>query len=305
MNLLRSFIRVTLFIALNLAVAAALAAPRNPVSAAGASVAAPRVQGPVETATRVVLHGNMHPLIRTVAGQSGTIQGKPLHSGMSQPVTDLGAVEDSLPAGRMLLLLQRSTEQETALNDFIQAAHTPGNPSYHQWLTPEEFGRLYGPADSDVAAVTAWLQSHGLTVNQVHAGRLAIEFSGTAGQVSEAFQTQIHRYQVNAETHLANSTDPSVPAALAPVITGLAQLNDFHPQPRLQVLGRAQFNRKTHQTTPLWTYPESSGVVFVVAPGDFAKQYDINSVYTAGTTGTGQSIAIVSASNVDLSVVQA
>ncbi len=43
----------------------------------------------------------------------------------------------------------------------------------------------------------------------------------------------------------------------------------------------------------------------MVAPGDFATQYDINSVYTAGTTGTGQSIAIVSASNVDLSLVQA
>jgi subtilase family serine protease len=305
MRLLRFFIRVILLVVLNLAIAAAFAAPRNPASAAAPSVAAPRVQGPVETGSRVVLHGNTHPLIQTVTGQSGTVQGKPLLSGLSQPVTDLGAVEDSLLAGRMLLLLKRSPEQEAALNDFIQAAHTPGNPSYHQWLTPEEFGRLYGPADSDIAAVTAWLQSHGLTVNQVHAGRLAIEFSGTAGQVSEAFQTQIHRYQVNGETHLANSTDPSVPAALAPVIAGLAQLNDFHPQPRLQVLGRAHFNAKTHQTTPLWTYPEGSGVVFVVAPSDFAKQYDINSVYAAGTTGTGQSIAIVSASNVDLSLVQA
>jgi hypothetical protein len=305
MRLLRLFIRVILPVALNLTLTTAYAAPRNPASPAASSVAAPRVQGAVDDAARVILHGNTHPLIRTVAGQAGTIQGKPLHSEMSQPVTDLGVVEDSLPAGRMLLLLQRSPEQEAALNDFIQSVHTPGNPYYHQWLTPEEFGRLYGPADSDIAAVTAWLQSHGLTINQVHAGRLAIEFSGTAGQVSEAFQTEIHRYQVNGETHLANSTDPSVPAALAPVISGLTQLSDFHPQPRLQVLGRAQFNRKTHQTTPLWTYPESSGVVFVVAPGDFAKQYDINSVYATGTTGTGQSIAIVSASNVDLSLVQA
>jgi hypothetical protein len=156
-----------------------------------------------------------------------------------------------------------------------------------------------------VAVVTAWLESYGLTVNQVHAGRLAIEFSGTAGQVSEAFQTQIHRYQVNGEIHLANATDPSVPTALAPVIAGLAQLNDFHPQPRLQVLGQAQFNPRTHQTTPLWTYPQGGGMVFVVAPSDFAKQYDITPAYTAGITGTGQSIAIISASNVDLSLVQA
>ena len=205
----------------------------------------------------------------------------------------------------MLLLLQRSPEQEAALEDFLQDAHTPGNAAFHQWIKPEEFGRLYGPADSDVSAVTGWLESHGLTVNRVNAGRLAIEFSGTAGQVSEAFQTEIHRYQVNGETHLANATNPSVPAALAPVIAGLVPVNDFHPKPRLAVLGEAQFNARTHETAPQWTYPSGSGEVFLMTPGDFAVQYDINSVYKSGITGSGQTIAIISASNVDLSLVQA
>jgi hypothetical protein len=63
MKLLRFLLRVTLFTALNLAVAAAFAAPRNMASPATASEAAPRVQGPVESNTRVVLHGNMHPQI--------------------------------------------------------------------------------------------------------------------------------------------------------------------------------------------------------------------------------------------------
>jgi subtilase family serine protease len=295
MKPLRSIVRVVLFAAMSLTFAAlgALAAPRNPAESAAPSEAAPRVQGSVEDGARVVLTGNVHPLVQ---GMSRT--------GAIQSAIDQGAVEDSLPAGRMLLL-QRSPAQEAALRDFIQATHTPGNPSYHQWLKPAEFGRLYGPADSDVGAVTAWLESHGLTVNQVHAGRLAIEFSGSAGQVSEAFQTGIHRYQVKGETHLANATDPSVPAALAPVIAGLAPVNGFHPQPQLKVLGPAQFNARTHEATPLWTYPVGSGVVFMMAPGDFAVQYDINPVYKAGITGSGQSIAIISASNVDLSMVQA
>ncbi|MFY9855737.1 MAG: Ig-like domain repeat protein, partial [Terracidiphilus sp.] len=294
MKLLRSIVRGLLFVALNLVIAAAFAAPRDP---AASQEAAPRVQSAADDAARVVLHGNIHPLVRAATGQ--------VQAALSQTATDLGAVEDSLPAGRMLLLLQRPPQQESALTDFIQAAHTPGSASFHQWLTPTEFGQLYGPATSDVAEVTAWLESHGLTVNQVHAGRVAIEFSGTAGQVSEAFQTQIHRYLVNGEAHLANATDPSVPAALAPVIAGLAPLNDFQPQPRLKVLGQAQFNAKTHKATPQWTYPEGNGIVFVMAPGDFVTQYDINPVYKSGITGAGQSIAIVSESNVDLSLVQA
>jgi subtilase family serine protease len=296
MRSLRSIVRVVLFAAMSLTVAAlgALGAPRNPAESAAPSEAAPRVQGSVEDGARVALTGNVLPLVQGM-GRTRVLQS----------AVDQGAVEDSLPAGRMLLLLQRSPAQEAALRDFIQATHTPGNPSYHQWLKPPEFGRLYGPADSDVAAVTAWLESHGLTVNQVHAGRLAIEFSGSAGQVNEAFQTGIRRYQVNGESRLANATDPSVPAALAPVIAGLAPVNGFHPQPQLKVLGPAQFNAKTHEATPLWTYPVGSGVVFLMAPGDFAVQYDINPVYKAGITGSGQSIAIISASNVDLSMVQA
>jgi len=281
MKLLRSFIRVVLLVALSLIFVAAWAAPR--------------VEGAVDDAARVVLRGNVHPLIRAATGQEG----------MLQPGADLGAVEDSLPAGHMLLLLRRSAEQDAALADFIQAAHTPGDPQFHQWLRPAEFGSLYGPADSDVAAVTAWLESHGLFVNKVHDGRQAIEFSGTAGQVREAFQTEIHRYQLQGVTHLAIAADPAIPAALAPVIAGLAPVSDFHPQSQLKILGPAQFNSKTHQAVPQWTYPAGSGVDFVMTPGDFATQYDINPVYAKGINGAGQSIAIISASNVDLSLVQA
>ena len=70
-------------------------------------------------------------------------------------------------------------------------------------------------------------------------------------------------------------------------------------------MGKAQFNPRTHQTAPQWTYPENGGVAFAVAPGDFAVQYDINPVYKSGVNGAGQSIAIVGVSNVDLSLVQA
>ena len=163
MKLLCSIVRGLLFVALNLVITAAIAAPRE---SAAISEAAPRVEGAADDAVRVTLHGNIHPLVRAAAGRAGTA--------LSKSAADLGAVEDSLPTGRMLLLLQRSSQQESALTDFIQAAHTPGSSSFHQWLSPAEFGRLYGPASSDVAAVTAWLESHGLTINQVHAGRVAI-----------------------------------------------------------------------------------------------------------------------------------
>src|SRR5208283_5596864 len=110
---------------------------------------------------RVTLAGNVHPLTR--AG------------------TDQGAAADALPMTRMLLLLKRSDEQEAALQDYLEKQQDKSSANYHQWLTPQEFGAQYGPADAAVQAVTGWLGQQGFQVNQVYSGKTVIEFSGTAG----------------------------------------------------------------------------------------------------------------------------
>lgn len=240
-----------------------------------------RIAQPIDDSRRVTLKGNVHPL--------------------AQARYDRGAVPDSFPADRLLLLLQRSPEQEAALHQFLQGAHTVGSANYHKWLTPEEFGRIYGPADSDVAAVTAWLRSQGFSVAHISKGLTAIEFSGSARQIRQAFNTEIHNYLINGEEHHANDSDPQIPAALASVVAGITQLNDFLPKSYSQILGRARYDSATHRWTPQWTFGTSPR--FALAPGDFAVQYDLNPLYSAGTNGTGVTIGIIGASNVDPTVV--
>src|SRR5271170_282509 len=155
----------------------------------------------VNEAERVTLAGNVHPLATRVA--------------------DRGVVPDSTQASRMLLLLRRSPEQESQLHVFLESLQDANSPNFHKWLTPAQFGAQWGPADSDVTAVTAWLQSHGFTVAGLSPGRVAIEFSGTAGQLKQAFQTEIHTYAIGTEIHHANNVNPTIPAALAPVVAGI------------------------------------------------------------------------------------
>jgi hypothetical protein len=236
-----------------------------------------RIAQPIDEQVRVTLKGNVHPL--------------------AQPRYDRGAVADSFPVERMLLLLQRSPERETALGGFLQDVHTQGSPSYHQWLTPERFGELYGTDDSEIAAVSDWLQGHGFSVARVTKGKTAVEFSGTAGQVREAFRTEIHAYFVDGEEHHANNIDPEIPAGLAQVVAGITPMNDFRPQPQVKVLGRALYSRETHAVTPQWTI-NNSPPVLALAPGDFAVQYDLNPLYSAGVNGSGITIGIIGASNV-------
>ena len=250
------------------------------------SAAQPLVRGEVDDAIRVTLAGNVHP--------------------MAQAQYDQGRVEDSFATERLTLILKRSNEREQALNQYLQDAHMPGTASYHMWLTADEFGRRFGAADSDVAALIAWLESHGFTVNKVHPGRVAIEFSGNAAQVTAAFHTEIHRYSVQGKTEFANSSDPQIPAAFRPLVAGIAPMHSFRAVPTIKVQGKTSYNKRTHAAMPEWTYPDvGGGFAYELAPSDFAVQYDLAPVYNAGTTGTGQSIGILSASNIDLSLVQA
>ena len=191
-------------------------------SALGAAAQAPNVRARVTEAVDelnlVTLRGNIHPLAR--------------------PEYDRGAAPDSQSVARMLLVLQRGSEQEAALRQLLDQQQIKSSPNYHQWLTPEQFGQQFGPADSDIQAVTDWLTTQGFQVDRVAAGRTVIEFSGTAGLVRQALHTEIHRYVVNGEEHWANASNPQVPAALVPVVAGIALLTQLPPEAAVPSPGR-------------------------------------------------------------------
>ncbi|MGC2301375.1 MAG: protease pro-enzyme activation domain-containing protein, partial [Acidobacteriaceae bacterium] len=147
------------------------------------SVMPSRIVAPIDEAARVPLHGYVHPL--------------------ANAANDRGVAPDSMPLTRIHLLLKRSASQETALKQFIADAHNPASANYHKWLTPDQFGQQFGPSDQDIAAVESWLNSHGFEVAGVAPGKQVIEFTGNVAQLRSAFNAQIHKYQVNGNTHYA------------------------------------------------------------------------------------------------------
>jgi trimeric autotransporter adhesin len=228
-------------------------------------------------------------------------------SPLASTANDRGAAPDNMPLDRLQLVLKRSPGQEAALRALIAELHAPGSPSYHKWLTPEQFGAQFGPSDDDIAAVKSWLTAHGFSVVRVNPGKQTMEIAGNVARMRSAFHTIIHRYQVNGETHYANANDPSVPVALAPVVGGFFSLNNFRPRSYSKVLGKAEFDPRTGTAQPEWTV--GSGPFdfqndrFVLTPADFAIQYDLNKLYQNGVTGTGQTIAIVNESNINIDLV--
>jgi subtilase family serine protease len=210
---------------------------------------------------------------------------------------DRGAVDDDLRFGHLLLLLKRDARTESRLQQLIAALHDPRSTQFHQWLTPAQLGSRFGADPSDVAAVRTWLESHGFTINRVYQSGLIVDFSGTARQIREAFHTEIHNLELpDGEKHVANVTDPQIPAALAPAIAGVP-LHDFFPRPRLRQLGPVSFDQKTARWQPHFNVTFQGMEFHVVGPYDFARIYNLLPLWDRGLTGKGVTIATVEDSN--------
>jgi subtilase family serine protease len=193
---------------------------------------------------------------------------------------DRGAVAADFPMEHMMLQLRRSPAQESALEKYLDQLEDPNSPNYHQWLTAQEFGERYGLAQPDLAKIAGWLQSHGLVVNRTYPNGTLIDFSGNAGQVGEAFHTEIHHLAVNGVAHIANMSDPQIPAALAPAVAGVVSLNDFRPH-------------AMNRPRPSYTVDISGEQDNLVVPADLATIYNFNPLFAAGYSGQGQTIVVL------------
>ena len=266
----------------------------------------PRITAQVDEAQLTKLTGNVPMLARAQYDQ-----------GEAAPSTQMTHIR---------LVLSRSAAQQAALDQYLAELQQKSSPNYHKWLTPEQFGKLYGPVDSDIAVIVAWLESHGLKLEQVSTGRTNIAFSGTVSQVEEAFHTKIHSFQTADRQFYSNVSDPSIPAALAPVVKGVANLDTIRPRPHHISSPAGKINRETKRLVPVnsaqargpkanltgGSGTSSEPYFLYIVPGDAATIYDtpnttFNANYTSGTsyTGSGVTIGIGGDATIQASTVEA
>ena len=229
---------------------------------------------------------------------------------------DRGPVSPGMAMSGLILTLRRSPEQQAAFDAFVDSQYDPNSPNFHHWLEPEEVGEKFGPALQDIATISTWLSSHGLTVESVSKDRMAIRFSGSAAQVEETFHTGIHNLVVKGESHISNMSDPQIPLALEPVVLGPKALHNFIPLPLHRVGAKVTLDKETGKwqrlpsadakgtsVRPEFGFSTCSGsacLIEDVAPYDFAAIYNVLPLWNAASKidGTGETIAIAGRSDV-------
>ena len=141
------------FVALFLLLAAGAGLPV--AAQAPAPAVAPEFRTPPRSLiTQAIDRSRLAPAPGAVHGEVATAQ-------------DLGRRDPAAPVDHIQLVLQRPQERQAAFDAEVVALHQHGNPSFHQWLTPEVIGAEFGPSASDLATLTGFLRVEGFTVNAV------------------------------------------------------------------------------------------------------------------------------------------
>ena len=229
-------------------------------------------------------------MVLSAAAQTGLRSPAPYPTAATPKAIDRGALAETTPISVTVTLKLRDPEGAESL---LKAINTPGDAQFHKFLTADRFAARFAPTQADLAKVAASLSSYGLTVERATA--VTLKATGTPADIERAFAVKMHSYEVPAYdsvrgySYHAPVGAATIPAEISPLVTAVTGL-DSRPslRPHLmfapQGLARAKASAKTE------TQGDEPG--FWTAT-DFASYYDVQPLYSAGVSGAGRTVGII------------
>jgi pseudomonalisin len=236
-----------------------------------------RVDSQADLTSRRQLRGHVAPWVRRAA--------------LSSAAVDPNSIID------VTFTLTRSRQAQAAFDQMLVDQQDSTSPSYHKWLTAAQIGEIFGPVPADIGAFTAWLTAQGFAVGYVAPSGMFVRASASASSVARALDLQFANYVVEGEIHRAAASEPSLPAALEPLVAGIHGLDDLPERSSAHVSAPRDISSATSLNGVLPRYTNPTGI-HAIQPADFAILYNLrpSSVYL---DGSGRRIAIIGRSRVD------
>jgi kumamolisin len=198
--------------------------------------------------------------------------------------TDNGPVD---PSAGFRSLVAFAPRNEAQLQAAITAIYTVGGAQFRKYITPADWTSTYAPDPADVSVVTSWLTAQGMTISKTATNGMLVDFTGTVGQFNTAFNTVLHNFtRVNPETGNAPVpvygvvTPALAPAAIASKIQSIATCDPPAKTGTLPTQG------------PVATTPPA-GLSQGFTPAQISHAYNSDTLTSAGSDGTGATVAVI------------
>ncbi len=101
------------------------------------------------------------------------------------------------------LVITLPLRNQEELDQLLKDLYNPASPSYHQFLTVDQFTAEFGPTQEDYNAVIDFAQANGLTVVDTSPNRVNLQVTGSVGKCSERIPREYGRVSAShREPHL-------------------------------------------------------------------------------------------------------
>ena len=128
-----------------------------------------------------------------------------------------------LPAtNRLHLAVGLAPRNRDGLEKLLRNLQDPHSPSYHQYLSLEEFTSRFGPTERDYQKAMDFAQANGLKVSGRYANRIILDVEGAVTDVEKALHGRPEPFRLTGIKSLVEATRAptgSIPSAAPPAQT--------------------------------------------------------------------------------------
>jgi len=166
-------------------------------------------------------------------------------------------------------------------------------PHARTYLQPEQAVAVFGAAQADLDAVSAFALEHGLKVREQSIAKRLVRVTGPAKKLGDAFGVKLRHYKRGEDKYRSHEGDIQLPASLAGIVTGVLGFDN-----RKMVRSQPRASRKhppgseAAQALAANTYtPPTVAKLFDFPAGDGAGQCVAVLAFNGEVMSTGQSAA--------------
>ena len=194
---------------------------------------------------------------------------------------------------RMHLAIILPIRNQADLDSFLRDLYDPRSPSYHRYLSVQEFTERFGPTQESYDAVVEFAEANGMTVEETPVNRRFVAVDASVAQVENAFHLNmgVYLHPRESRTFFAPDREPTVDLDVP--LWHIAGLDDFSlRRPTVQMADSGK---------------TGSGSAQGSGPNGWFLGSDRRAAYYGGTalTGSGQTVGLFEEDGYNLSDVQA
>jgi len=150
-------------------------------------------------------------------------------NGQAQPVGHLSSMQS------LRLVVALPLRNQSELESLLPNLYDPSHPSFHHFLTVDEFTRSFGPRQQDYSAVIHWAKANGLQVVGTSRNRVNVDVVGSVSRIEQALHIKLGLYQHPTENRIFYSPDREPRPDLTVQLWHISGLDNYSiPRPSLK-----------------------------------------------------------------------